>query len=462
MTLLNPPVEELARARRRHPTMRPDRPSDPAVMKRRLRKAERRALERVSKRQQRARFRHLGVVAEGSSEPPLYWTLLSLICGLTLVGLVFVLSATQVRGLHKIGDGWYWFQRQTFFVLVGFMALALGSRVSQRFLRRAAVPFLGVAVLLLAVVLIPSPLSHSINGSRRWFGPEFVQFQPSEVAKLAIVLWLARLIAVRRDRVRSAGAIVGPAAIALGAVSLLIVMEPDLGTTVVIVAVAFLMLSLAGGRLDSLALISGPFALGAVFLAFKDYRWSRMLAFLDPWKSEVTTGYQVIQSRVGIASGGLFGVGLGNGRTKWGFLPEAHTDFIFSVIGEELGLIGCVAVLCAFVAFAICGMTVARRARDLESRLVAIGITCWITLQAAINMSVALGLVPNKGLTLPFVSYGGSSLVITLFAAGILLNIARHPAVRPPATAQRRFSLRPPSRPRRTIALPDRSRDADS
>ncbi len=380
----------------------------------------------------------LGVATSGSHTPPVFWTILGAVSGLTLIGLVFVLSASSWRASRQLDSSWYWFTKQSTFVGLGTIGLAVGVKVPYHFWVRHARFGILVALGGLVAVLIPTGLSHEVNGSRRWLGPEFVSFQPSELAKLAMIMWLARMLYVRADRIRDASATIYPACVMLGLVAFLVVMEPDLGTTVLICAVTFIMLAVAGARLDSLASLVAPAVTIALILAFQGYRGRRMMAFLDPWEEATRAGWQTLQSRVGIASGGIFGVGLGNGRSKWGFLPEAHTDFIYSVIGEELGLIGCLAVLGLFLAFIVAGVNAGRRARDGAGTLIAVGISSWIGLQALFNIGVAVGVLPNKGITLPFVSYGGSSLAVTMFATGILLNVARHPAAVPANATRRR------------------------
>ena len=377
----------------------------------------------------------LRVVAPPS--PTLYWTLVATISMLCLVGLVFVLTASMVSANHSDLSSAYWFYRQAFFVALGGVALWVASRVDYHKWVKLGPVLLVLSVAALALVLLPTPLRHMVNGSKRWLGPDVVRFQPSEMAKLGMVLWLAGLLERRRSLMREWRQTVLPAVVVLGVVALLIVIEPDLGTTTLLACVTFVMLAVAGARLDSLAGF-GVLGGGAVMvLSMRGYHRARLLAFLDPWKHANNAGWQTLQSQVGIASGGLFGVGLGNSKAKWGFLPEAHTDFIFAIIGEELGLIGCVVVIGLFTVFVIAGVNAGRRAPDLSGLLVAVGISSWIGFQALINIGVSIGALPNKGITLPFVSYGGSSLVMTMFAAGILLNIARRPGTREPLLAGR-------------------------
>ncbi len=392
----------------------------------------------MSQRTSRRARRRLGVATRSLQTPPVFWTILAVVGILISIGLIFVLSASSVRANHKLDSSWYWFTKQSFFVAFGTVLLLIGIRVDYHFWARHAGVWLAGAIVLLVVVVLPTPLSHEVNGSKRWIGPEFGAFQPSEIAKLALIIWLARMLSQRRDHIRDPLATTAPALAVLFTLGALVMLEPDLGTTLLLAAITFIMLGVAGGRLDSLAAMTLPFAAIGLFFSMQGYRRERMLAFLDPWKEATGSGWQTLQSRVGIASGGVFGVGLGNGRSKWGFLPEAHTDFIYAVIGEELGLIGCVAVLGLFVALLVAGVSAGRRARDIEGTLIALGISSWIGLQALFNISVAIGVLPNKGITLPFVSYGGSSLAVTMFAAGILANVARQPASRRARSAKSR------------------------
>jgi cell division protein FtsW len=368
-----------------------------------------------------------------------FWCIVAAVVSLCLIGLVFVLSASSVQAQHTYGSPWYFFLRQCGSLVIGAVACWIGYRVDHRIWVRWSRVVLIASVVCLALVL--TPLGNEVNGAKRWLGPSFLGFQPSEIAKLAVVLWLAGLLSRRRQHMGEWRLTVVPALAVVGVVAGLVMAEPDLGTTVLVMVVAFTMLAVAGCRLDALALISLPVvALGGV-ASMWGFRRGRMLAFLDPWKHADNWGFQTLQSQVSLASGGLFGVGLGQSRAKWGFLPEAHTDFIFAIIGEELGLLGCTLVISLFLLLVVGGVTAARRARDLQSTLVAVGISTWIGLQALFNIGVAAGALPNKGITLPFVSYGGTSLIVTLFAAGILLNIARHPVA---------ATLRAPRRPAAT------------
>jgi cell division protein FtsW len=370
--------------------------------------------------------RRLRVVAETRTSSVPFWCIAGSVVALCLIGMVFVLSASSVQAQHDHGTPWYFFLRQSEFLVVGCVVCWIGYRVDHR--RWIRLGPLALLVSLTTLFLVLTPLGHEINGAKRWLGPSAIGFQPSEIVKLAVVLWLAGLLSRRQQRVGDWKVTVLPAFAITVVVAGLVMLEPDLGTTVLVFCVVFVMLAVAGCRLDVLSYLTIP-AIGAgIAASMWGFRRGRMLAFLDPWKHANNWGFQTLQSQVSLASGGLFGVGLGQSRGKWGFLPEAHTDFIFAIIGEELGLIGCTLVIGLFLTLVIAGITAGRRAGELQSALLAIGISTWIGLQALFNIGVAVGALPNKGITLPFVSYGGTSLVVTMFAAGILLNIARRPA----------------------------------
>jgi cell division protein FtsW len=378
----------------------------------------------------------LRVVDQAS--PTLFWTIVATMSLLCLIGLIFVLSASMVSANHTKSSSFYWFYRQLFFLAVGAVACWIAFRIDYHRWVRLGPLVLGASMVALLLVLIPSPLRHEINGARRWLGPDALRFQPSELAKLGLVLWLAGLLERRRGEMRQWKKTVAPAFLVLGAVALLIISEPDMGTTVLVASITFVMLAVAGARIDVMLGFGAPLAVGGLAFFMRGYHRARLLAFLDPWKHADRAGWQTLQSQVGIASGGLFGVGIGNSKAKWGFLPEAHTDFIFAIIGEEMGLIGASIVVLLFFVFLVAGVNAGRRARDLSGLLVAVGISTWIGLQALVNIGVAVGALPNKGITLPFVSYGGTSLVMTMFAAGILLNVARQSVTVGPGRSRRR------------------------
>lgn len=346
---------------------------------------------------------------------------------LVLGGLVMVLSASSVSAYTQYGDSFVFFQRQATYAAAGVGALLLTSRMRYRAWQRLAVPLLALTVALLALVLHPTA-GVSAYGSSRWlaFGP--VTVQPSEIAKLALVVFTAVVLTKKWGRLDELGHVALPLLPVVVVVAGMIMLQPDLGTTLIVAGTVFLVLFVAGIRLRYLIAtgIVGS-AVGVALIFSADYRRVRFLAFLDPWADATNTGYQLVQSLIALGSGGWLGVGLGASRQKWAYVPNAHTDFIFSILGEELGLLGELAVLVAFGVLVFAGIRIATRARDVFGRLLAAGIVSWFGLQALINLGAVTGLLPITGVPLPFVSYGGSSLVVSLAAVGILWNIARTP-----------------------------------
>ena len=344
---------------------------------------------------------------------------------LNLIGLVMVLSASSVESLRTYGSSWFFFQRQVLWVAAGAGLFILGLRIDHQRLRRLAVPMLLLAVVLLFLVLVPG-FGVEVNGSRRWLGSGSVRFQPSEVAKLALAVFVAHLFARHTERNSRSPVSPYPALITLGALVVLVMGEPDMGTALVMTLMVFAMAFVAGAPLKTMALVSLS-GMGVALMVgmVAPYRRARLMSFLQPFEDHSNTGYQVVQSLVGVASGKYTGVGLGASRAKWGFLPNAHTDFIFAIIAEELGLIGTLVVVALFGTLTFLGMRTAIRARDPFSSLLAAGITTWIAGQAFINIGAVIGLVPVTGVPLPFVSFGGSALLFTMAASGVLVNIAR-------------------------------------
>ena len=348
---------------------------------------------------------------------------------LVAFGLVMVYSASSGRAAVANGDPAYYLKRQGLYALIGLVALAVLSRVRFPALRPLAGPLLATAFGLLVAVLV---VGTSVNGARRWLPLGVIDFQPSELAKLALAVWLAALLA-RRPAPQTLGELARPIGLVVLAACALIVVEPDLGTAIAIVLMASAVLVVAGTPLRVLAgaasLLVG-LALAAIWL--EPYRRERLLSFLDPWADPEGSGFQTVQAMIALGSGGVFGVGLGESVQKINYLPEASTDMIFAVVGEELGLVGAVAVVGAFALFGWAGFTVALRCRDPFGKLLATGITTLVAGQALVNLAAVLGLAPLTGIPLPFVSYGGTSLIVGLAAVGILLNIAvNHAAVEP-------------------------------
>ncbi len=341
--------------------------------------------------------------------------------GLVAFGLVMVYSATSASAAVGNGDPMSFLKRQAIYACLGIVLMALASRFDYHRLRFVAPPLLLVALGLCAAVLVVAP---EINGARRWFllGP--ASFQPSELAKLALCLFAAVYLA-RRSPPRTLAELAKPLGLLTAIFCGLILLEPDLGTTITLCGMMLAVLLVAG--VPARLLVTATFlAVGMGMLAIwvEPYRRARVFSFLDPWSDAEGSGFQIVQAMIGIGSGGVTGAGLGEGVGKISYLPEAHTDMIFAVIGEELGLVGSALVIGAFAAFALVGFRIALRCRDPFGKLLAAGLTALVCGQAAVNLAAVLGIAPLTGIPLPFVSYGGSSLVVLLAGVGILLNIA--------------------------------------
>ena len=341
--------------------------------------------------------------------------------GLVAFGLVMVYSATSASAALGDGDPMTYLKRQAVYALLGVVLMAAASRVDYRRLRYLAPPLLLVALALCVAVLVVAP---EINGARRWFilGP--ASFQPSELAKLSLCLFAAGYLA-RRQPPRTLGQLMRPLGILTGVFCGLILLEPDLGTTITLCGTMLAILLVAGVPIRLVAtasILAGSLAAAAIWI--EPYRRARLLSFLDPWQDAQGDGFQIVQAMIGIGSGGITGSGLGEGVQKVLYLPEAHTDMIFAVVGEELGLVGSLSVIAAFAAFAVAGFRVALGCPDRFGKLLAAGITALVCGQATINLAAVLGIAPLTGIPLPFVSYGGSSLVVLLAGVGVLLNIA--------------------------------------
>jgi len=372
----------------------------------------------------RTHRRRLTIAGEATGT---FWLIAAIVTVLNMVGLVMVMSASSVTSLRETGSTWSYFERQAAWTMLGVVALFTFLTVDVGFWRRHARVWLLGSFALLALVLVPG-VGVNVNGATRWLGYGPIQIQPAELVKFALLIWVADLLDRRRDHMDDVGWTLYPVLAYLGVAAGLIMLQPNLGTTIIIATIVMAMLWAAGTPAAPLTLtgLAGA-ALATYAVASTPFRRRRFFAFLDPMKDPGNTGYQTVQSMVGLADGGLFGKGLGASRAKWGFLPYAHTDFIFAIIGEEFGLLGAFMVVVLFGALGLLGLVVAARARDRFSLLVAIGITAWLMVQAAVNIGAVIGLMPITGVPLPFVSFGGSALVVNLAATGLLLNIARHP-----------------------------------
>jgi len=340
--------------------------------------------------------------------------------GLVAFGLVMVYSATSAPAAISNRDPNSYLERQGLYALFGLVLMLVFSRINYRSLRKLApLLVLGSLALCLGVLV----LGTAVNGARRWvaFGP--IVFQPSEVAKLALAVWAAWFLS-RRGPPQSLRELARPIGLLVGVFCVLLLAEPDLGTAIAIILMVGGMLAVAGTPVRTLAAAGGlATALALAAAWFEPYRRARIFSFLNPWHDSQGAGFQTVQAMIGLGSGGILGVGLGHGVQKIFYLPEAHTDMIFAVIGEELGLVGSLAVIGAYAAFAYLGLRIALRCRDPFGKTLAAGLVTLVCAQAAVNLAAVLGLAPLTGIPLPFVSYGGSNLVVALVAVGILLNI---------------------------------------
>jgi len=341
---------------------------------------------------------------------------------LVLFGLVMVYSASSAVAMKKFGSEFYFVKRQALFALAGMMALAVLRRFPYSYFRVLAYPLLVVAIGLLVALL--AGLGYEAGGSTRWIRVGGLSFQPSEPARMAMVIYLAYSMNKKRDAMGSLAVGFLPHVMVLGVVAGLIMLQPDFGSAVLLAAITWIMLFIGGARIWHLLSAFVPMAvLAAYALIQAPYRVKRVMGFLDPWQYPADIGYQTIHSLMAFGTGGLWGTGLGKGYQKLFYLPESHTDFIFSVIGEELGLIGVMAIVALYGVIIWKGFAIARETRDRFGAYLAAGLAVVIGIQACVNMGVTLGLLPPKGLTLPFLSYGGTSLLFSMASIGILLNI---------------------------------------
>ena len=408
-------TEAAARARRR--VVKP-KPAPPAPRKER-REARQSKIGRTVRRARQAWS------DGGRLRPSGYYALLSTIIVLNLVGLVMVLSSSSVEALANYGSSWLFFKRQFTWTILGLVGLAVTSRIDYRILRRYVGLLLVIAAGLLLLVLVPG-VGVNVNGSTRWLGVGAARFQPSELAKLALLLYGADLLTRRAGNVGDWRAVLRPVGLVFCFFGGLVMLQPDMGTTITMAILTGTILFVGGVRMRHMAAVLGSGAAAGTFLAIVEpYRRARLMSFIDPFDHYKEGGYQVAQSLIALGSGGWTGVGLGAGRAKWMFLPNAHTDFIFAIIGEELGLVGCALVLVLFGALAVLGVRTTLRAPDRFGALLAAGITGWIVGQAIINVGAVTGALPVTGVPLPFVSFGGSALLFTMCASGVLLNVAR-------------------------------------
>jgi cell division protein FtsW len=352
------------------------------------------------------------------------WMLLAVV-GLLVVGVTMVLSTSYLYSQERYGDGTYFFRKQMIAIGAGAVALIACAMIPSALYRKFAYPLLALSFIILTLVLVPG-VGVNRGGARRWITFPGFAFQPSELAKLALVFYLAHSMAKKEQMIRTFCVGVLPHLIVFGLFAGMLLLEPDFGTALMLSMLLYFMLFIGGARVHHL-LGTGLMALPVLIYVMTkaDYRIRRLMSFLDPWSDAAGRGFPVIQSLIAFGSGQIWGRGLGESRQKLFYLPEAHTDFVFSVIGEELGLLGALAVLALFGVIIARGLQLTAKIEEPFDQYLAFGLTVLLGLQALIHMGVVMGLMPTKGLVLPFISYGGSAMVINLMEAGILLGLSR-------------------------------------
>lgn len=344
---------------------------------------------------------------------------------LIAIGVVMIYSASAIYAYEKMGDSAYFLKRHLVYVLAGALLGTIVASANLGFIRKHSKRILTVALVLMVLVLIPH-VGSSSGGARRWFKLLGFSFQPSEFLKLVLIVYLADFLDRKRESLGDLRHTVLPALVVLGFCSGLVFLQPDLGTAVTLALVSLLLFFAAGFKFTHLlSMVLAALPVLAYAMLAKPYRRKRILAFFHPWDDPLGVGFQIIQSFLALGSGGIFGVGLGRSQQKLFYLPESHTDFIFSIIGEELGFLGTSAIVILFTVFIFSGMVIVFRSKNLYSQLVGLGLVGLIGFEVLINIGVSLGALPTKGLSLPFISYGGSALIANMIALGLLWNISR-------------------------------------
>ncbi|SHE38593.1 cell division protein FtsW [Caldanaerobius fijiensis DSM 17918] len=357
---------------------------------------------------------------------PVDFNLLLFTMLLVAIGLVMVFSASSVMAMFRMNDSYYFLKRQFLWATMGFFAMVYMMNFDYHYLEKYKRHLFVISIILLGLVFVPG-IGINIKGASRWIGYGNLSIQPSEIAKIALIVCLASNISQKQDRIKSFFKGVVPNLIIVGIFFVLIALEPNMSTAGIIAIVGLVIIYVGGAKLSNiLSLIGLGGVLGGIMIFAEQYRMNRVLAFLDPWKDMQGKGYQVVQSLYALGSGGIFGVGLGRSRQKLFYIPEPQNDFIFSILGEELGFIGALFVITLFLLFIIRGLRIAAKAPDLFGCLLAVGITSLIGVQFLLNIAVVTASMPPTGVPLPFISYGGSSLVFTMAQVGILLNISRY------------------------------------
>ncbi len=339
------------------------------------------------------------------------------------IGIVMVYSASSTLAIKKFGNGYFFLKKQALFAFAGVIVLVISRHFPYKYYRMLAYPLLGLSLTLLAIIQF-TDLGLSAGGSIRWMKLGSFSFQPSELARIALVIYLAYSMEKKGEQIKNFSVGFVPHVLVLGVFVVLIFIQPDFGSVAILGALTWIMLFIGGVRFSQLfasLLIIIP--VGYLFLINAEYRVKRILGFLNPWEFPADEGYQIVHSLMAFGTGGLWGAGIGKGYQKLFYLPEPHTDFIFSVIGEELGLLGVLIIIALYAWIVMRGIAIARKAPDLFGSYLAVGLTIALALQIVVNMGVTLGLLPTKGLTLPLLSYGGTSLLLNMASIGILMNI---------------------------------------
>jgi len=344
---------------------------------------------------------------------------------LICIGVVMIYSASSIYSLDTYHDSAFFLKRHLIFVLIGFILTFFVMAFDYRKLKEISKPLLLIALVLLCFVLVPG-LGRQVAGARRWFRLGIISFQPSELASLALIIYIADFLTRKKDQLKNFWKGYLPPMMAMGFSVVLILMQPDLGSALALSIVVFLMLFVAGVNLKHLGLVLiSAIPLLYVLIFSVPYRRARIVSFLNPWADPHGSGFQIIQSQVALGSGKLFGLGLGHSKQKLFYLPAAHTDFIYSIIGEEIGLLGTLVIVALFILFIIKGLKIVSLIEDRFGYFLGLGIVLMLSFKAVVNMGVSTGILPTKGLPLPFISYGGSSLVLDMVCVGLLLNISR-------------------------------------
>lgn len=359
------------------------------------------------------------------SSPDLWLFIVVII--LMAIGTCMVFSSSYIMAFKWYGDSYYFLKRQLIYVIIALVVFFFAIHTDYHYYKKFTLPILILSIVLLSMIYIPS-IGRTAGGARRWIKIGFFSFQPSEIAKFALILYMAE--SLTRKQVKDIETFIRgvlPPLIIMSVMFLLILNEPDFSTSLIILGISFIMLFIGGTRIIQLyALIIAVIPLGILILSREEYRIARLLSFLDPWKDPLDSGFHIIQSLLALGSGGIFGIGLAESKQKYFYLPDQHTDFIFSIIGEELGFIGTVVIIILFTILLWRGFRIALDSSDQFGTLLAAGITFMIVFQSIINIGVVTKMIPTTGITLPFISYGGSSLIVSAFCAGILLNISRY------------------------------------